>query len=250
MKNTPLHLAEALGHESSDKRIAILQQIGETGSISAAARKASVSYKAAWQAIETLNNLAGTALVEKAVGGAGGGGAILTDAGRQLLYAAARLSEARAAVLTQLEHGPASAGILALGLRTSMRNQLPCKIRRLGMAGASLRVELELADGRALCSRITAESGQLLGLYPGQAVLALCKATAVEIAQQLPAREGFNLVHGQISRTAEAGGGETGLQLAGGLQLVGFAGPAHNLSHGDAAMASVDESGIVLAIAG
>ena len=38
-------------------------------------RQLGVSYKAAWQAIDTLTNLAGAPLVERTVGGSGGGGA-------------------------------------------------------------------------------------------------------------------------------------------------------------------------------
>ena len=64
--------------ELADKRIDILRRIGDVGSISEAARRAGVSYKAAWQAIETLNNLAGAPLVEKVVGGNKGGGTRLT----------------------------------------------------------------------------------------------------------------------------------------------------------------------------
>jgi molybdate transport system regulatory protein len=73
MSRKSIHLADALGHGASDKRIDILRRIGEAGSISEAARAAGVSYKAAWQAVETLTNLAGTAVVEKIVGGSGGG---------------------------------------------------------------------------------------------------------------------------------------------------------------------------------
>ena len=62
-----LPLAEVLGHGASDKRIDILRRIGEAGSISEAARASGVSYKAAWQALETLANLAGVPLLEKAV---------------------------------------------------------------------------------------------------------------------------------------------------------------------------------------
>lgn len=104
MTQASLQLADALGHEVADKRLDILRRIGEQGSISEAARGAGVSYKAAWQAIDTLSNLAGTALLERTVGGAGGGGAHLTDAGRQLLQAADLLNSARAQVLTQLAH--------------------------------------------------------------------------------------------------------------------------------------------------
>ena len=55
--------------ELADKRIDILRRIADVGSISEAARRAGVSYKAAWQAIETLGNIAGGPLVEKVVGG-------------------------------------------------------------------------------------------------------------------------------------------------------------------------------------
>ena len=85
MSNFSLPLADVLGHEVTDKRIDILRRIGEVGSISEAARGAGVSYKAAWQALETLTNLAGVPLVEKVVGGTGGGGAALTEAGTEVL---------------------------------------------------------------------------------------------------------------------------------------------------------------------
>ena len=92
MSNSSLPLADVLGHEATDKRIDILRQIGQGGSISQAARAVGVSYKAAWQALETLTNLAGVPLVEKVVGGTGGGGAALTPAGQRVLQAAHALA--------------------------------------------------------------------------------------------------------------------------------------------------------------
>ncbi|HEY1229784.1 MAG TPA: LysR family transcriptional regulator, partial [Ramlibacter sp.] len=58
------HLAGALGHAATDKRLDLLRRVGECGSISQAARDAAVSYKAAWQAIDMLSNLAGVPVVE------------------------------------------------------------------------------------------------------------------------------------------------------------------------------------------
>ena len=80
-----MNLEQALGFEPVDKRIEILRSIDETGSISEAARLCGVSYKAAWQAVETLTNLAGVTLLNKAVGGSGGGGATLTTRGGKCL---------------------------------------------------------------------------------------------------------------------------------------------------------------------
>ena len=60
--NQPQDLGKALGHVKADKRIDILRQLDAAGSISEAARRSGVSYKAAWQAIDILGNLAGTPL--------------------------------------------------------------------------------------------------------------------------------------------------------------------------------------------
>ena len=252
---TSLKLAGALGHEAADKRIDILRRIGDAGSISEAARAAGVSYKAAWQAIDTLTNLAGSALVASAVGGAGGGGASLTPAGRQLLLAADEMARAREQVLARLagrKGGPAqAAGIAALGLRTSMRNHLPCTVRSLKTTGGMVRVELTLGHEDRLAARITRESAQLLALTPGLPVLALCKATAVHIGSAIARAAGRNLLHGSVTRTSRAAaGGEVALALAADFRLVGFAGPGHGLKLHAPATASVDETAVVVALAG
>lgn len=253
MKKTQLQLAGALGHDAADKRIDILRRIGEAGSISEAARAAGVSYKAGWQAVDTLSNLAGVALVERMVGGSGGGGARLTDAGRELLRASDELALARTQVLARLtgrgKAMPGPSSLAALGLRTSMRNQFPCMVGGLRTQGQAVRVELVLTGGMLLYSRITRESAQLLGLRAGQQVLALCKATAVKVSAEGLPGPGTNLLQGNATRVSRAaGGGEVALELDGGLQLVGFAGPGHGLKVRSRAMASVDESAIVIAV--
>jgi molybdate transport system regulatory protein len=252
MNKKTLPLAELLGFEASDKRIDILRRIGQVGSISEAARGAGVSYKAAWQALETLANLAGTPLVEKAVGGSGGGGAVLTAAGQQVLQAAQALAQARQQVLAQLQQGntAAATGRAALALRTSMRNQFPCTVGRLTPQQGQVRVPLVLADGSTLHARITRESAQLLALKPGLPVLALCKATAVEMAPRIASGAARNVLTGVVTRASRAvAGGEVSLRLPGGIQLIGFAAAGHGLRSGQTAMASVDESAVVIAAA-
>jgi molybdate transport system regulatory protein len=252
MSKKTLPLAEVLGFEASDKRIDILRRIAAAGSISEAARGAGVSYKAAWQALETLANLAGTPLVEKAVGGSGGGGAVLTPAGQRVLQAAEALAQARQQVLAQLYAGDSTQpGRAALALRTSMRNQFPCTVGRITPHQGQVRVQLLLADGSAIHARITRESVQLLDLQPGLPVLALCKATAVQVAPRIAASATRNVLSGTVTRASRAAaGGEVGLRLASGVQLVGFAAAGHGLRAGLAAMAGVDEAGMVIAAAG
>jgi molybdate transport system regulatory protein len=257
VKTATPDLAEVLGQESTDKRIDILRRIGEGGSISEAARRAGVSYKAAWQAIETLGNLAGTPMVEKAVGGSGGGGTVLTPAGRRVLEAAAMLATARAEVMARL--GPAAdvgdgagtTGLAAMALRTSMRNQFPCVVTRLVSTGSIARIGLLLPGGLPLTARITRESAQLLQLKPGREVLALCKATAVQVDAHLEPAEAHNRLTGTVTRASRAAtGGEVTLALLGGVSLVGFTVAGARLKVGDAVMAGVDESAVVVAIPG
>ncbi len=111
-----------------------------------------------------------------------------------------------------------------MGVRTSMRNQLPCHVDKLEVRGQVARVHLQLAGGAALVSRITKASAELLGLQKGQAVLALCKATAVTVSAQSATPPGVQNLTGQAVRISRgASGDEVSLQLDGGLQLVGFA---------------------------
>lgn len=250
-----LQLDAALGHDATDKRIDVLRRIGSVGSISEAARGAGISYKAAWQAIETLGNLAGTPLVEKAVGGSGGGGAQLTPAGHRLLRAFDLLAAARHAVLTQLDQedgaNSSSLGLAALGVRTSMRNQLPCVVADVSTSGAAVRVELALSDGTRLASRITRESAQLLGLRKGMAVLALCKATAVRVFDADAATQASNVLRGRVVRVSgDAGPAEVSLQLDCGLVMVGFASDRGRLNVGEACVAQIDDASVVIALAG
>jgi molybdate transport system regulatory protein len=65
----------------------LLARIGETGSIAAAGRTMGMSYKRAWALVEEMNAVFRAPLVLSARGGAGGGGATLTETGRDVLAA-------------------------------------------------------------------------------------------------------------------------------------------------------------------
>ncbi len=74
----------ATGGRIGPGKVALLEAIGETGSISAAGRAMKMSYRRAWQLVEDLNRTLGP-VVATAAGGAGGGGAQLTDTGKTLV---------------------------------------------------------------------------------------------------------------------------------------------------------------------
>lgn len=246
-------LNSALGHPAADRRLDILRRIREVGSISQAARDAGISYKAAWHALETLGNLAGAPLVEKVVGGSGGGGARLTAAGEQLLDASAHMQAMKEQVLQQFTRRqgalPALESLQRLNLRTSMRNQFPAMVKRVPKRGDAVAVQLRLADGQTLLARLTRESVQLLGLVEDLDVVVLCKAAAVHIATSVQPVDGVNRLDGIVTRVGAAKDEtEVTLQLPGGLQLVGFAAKGHGLKPGRPAQAQVDASSLVLAL--
>ncbi|MDM0034653.1 TOBE domain-containing protein [Variovorax sp. J22P271] len=246
---------DALGHGMSDKRIEILRGIGRSGSISQAARDAGVSYKAAWQAVATLTNLAGVPLVASAVGGAGGGGATLTAHGAQLLELAQALDLARRAVQTGAEAaGGAGAGtaVARLAIRTSMRNQLPATVEAVESTGRLVRVRLALGGSQRIAARITRESAELLGLAEGMQAIALCKATAVRVERaSAEGRPKGNHVVGVVAGVARGDDGdEISVALEGGLQLVGFAPSGTALRGRQRVLAAVDEAAVVVALPG
>lgn len=87
-------------------RADLLEHIHTTGSIAAAGREMGMSYKRAWALVETMNGLFRAPLVEAMKGGAGGGGARLTETGLQVLSAyrglEAESARAGAAFLAEL----------------------------------------------------------------------------------------------------------------------------------------------------
>lgn len=256
MARSRIQFDEVLRAPAVDKRLEVLRSMQHAGSISAAARANGVSYKAAWQALETLSNLAGVPLVEKVVGGSGGGGARLTAEGLRVLEAADMLNAVREQALSRLEHSRGASGLnvrglVGIGFRTSMRNQLPCVVKDIRRARGAATVVLALQDGQVLSSRITLESLQLLGLAPGQRVLALFKATAVTVAPTIVAIGEVNLLRGRVVRRGSgAAGVEVSLQIMPGLGLVGFADTETPPKLRQLAMAALEPSAVVIGYAG
>ncbi|WP_061978975.1 MULTISPECIES: winged helix-turn-helix domain-containing protein [unclassified Aureimonas] len=66
-------------------KIALLEAIGTTGSISAAGREYGMSYRRAWLLVEEMNGMFDQPVVETRNGGLKGGGAELTARGQHLV---------------------------------------------------------------------------------------------------------------------------------------------------------------------
>lgn len=66
-------------------RVKLLKAIDETGSLSKAAKAIGMSYKKAWNLIDSVNKHAQQIVVEKSTGGKDGGGTKVTEYGKELI---------------------------------------------------------------------------------------------------------------------------------------------------------------------
>lgn len=163
------------------QRIALLQHVAEQGSITRAAKAAGISYKAAWDAIDELNNLAAQPLVERSTGGRGGGGARLSAEGERVLRLYQRLQALQAQILEAAEETSDLDLLGRLMLRTSARNQLQGRISGLRREGRHDRISLDLGGGLEIEALITRGSTERLELALGGTVVALLKAGWVQL---------------------------------------------------------------------
>jgi len=178
-----------MGAFLGDTRIRLLEAIGELGSITQAAKTVPLSYKAAWDAVNTMNTLADEPLVERAVGGTGGGGTHLTAYGRRLVAFYRAMEESYQEVLDRVtqkfgSEGPGDIqqyrGLLRrMSMKTSARNQFVGPISALRDGAVNCEVTLRLDAQTELVAIITRESAERLGLTLGKEVHAFIKAQSV-----------------------------------------------------------------------
>jgi len=91
--------AIAMGPGKAD----LLRAIDETGSISAAARQMEMSYRRAWLLVDTMNQAFKSPVVVTLTGGRAGGGAAVTEFGKEVLQRYSALEEkASASVAKEL----------------------------------------------------------------------------------------------------------------------------------------------------
>ncbi|RXV69326.1 LysR family transcriptional regulator [Burkholderia stabilis] len=243
-------------------RIALLAAIGDTGSITRAAKAVGLSYKAAWDAVDTMNNLAGEPLVARSTGGKGGGGTTLTARATSLIAAFRtierehrRFIEAASAAVAGFDVDWALIG--RIGMKTSARNQLFGKVASIVRGTVNDEVTLTLPGGQPVVAVLTHESADALGLQAGADACALVKQSWVVLAVddggpdlKVSAR---NQLRGSVeSVTAGAVNSEVTLALDGGGTLTAVVTndsvDALQLADGRRAIALFKASSVILAV--
>lgn len=203
-----LQVQTELGAMLSNTRIRLLEAVDKHGSIAQAARRVPLSYKAAWDALDDLNNLADFPVIERSVGGAGGGGTRLTDYGRRLIAMFRAVEAEYQQAVDTLQQAATGADkhafqrlLRRINLRTSARNQFLCTIVRVVNGPITAQVYLSLGDGCEFQAQVTSDSVQRLALEAGREVIALVKAPAVFLMADATARTTVsNHLTGTVSR--------------------------------------------------
>jgi molybdate transport system regulatory protein len=75
-------------------KISLLEHIESSGSLSKAARELGMSYRRAWLLLDDINKMFNDPATTASVGGSGGGGARLTDLGREIVKAYREIEDA------------------------------------------------------------------------------------------------------------------------------------------------------------
>ena len=205
-----LSLQTPLGGVLTDQRVRLLEAIDRVGSLNRAAKEVPLSYKAAWDALDSMNTLAPEPLVLRSVGGAGGGGTRLTDYARQLIHLYRAMQSSQQDVLNRLPTLDAVSGdadaaqlrtlIRRMTMKTSARNQFAGTIVALTDRQGLVDVVLALGSQDRITATITPVAAQDMGLRLGDELFALVKAPGVSVSRQAPTEQaGLNILSGRLA---------------------------------------------------
>lgn len=208
-------------------RIGLLHGIARHGSITQAAKSIGMGYKAAWDAVDKMNTLAGEPLVARITGGRGGGSTTLTARGEQLVARFDALDAAHQRFVQLLSADAIDLQtdysiLRTLNMKTSARNQLLGTVSAVRAGAVNDEVELTLSGGARIVAIVTRESTQHLGLRTGITAFALIPASAIVLGTELGTARlsARNQLAGTVRQvTPGAVNAEVALELAGGETL-------------------------------
>jgi molybdate transport system regulatory protein len=241
-------------------RIGLLEAIDRFGSITRAAREVGVSYKTAWDAVDAMNNAAERPLVERAAGGLGGGGTVLTDEGKETVRLYRVLQGEHQEFIKRLERRLGDVGrfyslLRRVAMRVSARNVFHGKVVELRKGAVNTEVTLSLKGGETVCSVITNESAAILGLKAGMEAYAFFKASSVILGKDLHGAKvsARNLLFGTADRIAHGPvSAEVTVALPGGSVLTAIVTEESAkrllLAKGDHVCALVKASSVILGV--
>jgi len=172
-------------------RVELLEKIDEFGSISKASKAMKMSYKAAWDMVDAMNNLSEKPLVEKVKGGKGGGGTKVTEVGQELINSFKKFQEFYNTLLQEVDEDELRSDnhlslIRKLHMKSSSKNMITAQIKEFKQAEYNTKVELSISDGISLFAIIPTSSFIDMNLKVNGKVYALVQESSIMLATKEP----------------------------------------------------------------
>lgn len=258
-----LQLYTELGSFLSDQRIKLLEAIAIHGSLNAAAKAIPISYKAAWEALDSMNNLSEQPLVVRATGGRNGGGTTLTPYAKQLITLFKAMESEYQHTLTRMQHYLDTPSLddeevdfhklmQLVNFKSSARNQLAGKVVTVTTGAVNVIVELKVGEHLNITATITKASAEALNIEFGSELLALIKSTQVTLQKGSGLRTSANNQLDGVIRDIKVGAvcSEVSVELAGqkslGVSISQESMLAMDLQAGDQVKACFNASAVIL----
>lgn len=238
-------------------KIELLEKIAQTGSINAAAKEMKMSYKAAWERINSMNELADQPIISRTVGGKGGGGTKLTDYAYELIDTYKKLEQLHRQFINRFSEASDNPEHLSqilnrLFLTTSARNQLLATITQITINKINAIISMEIAGGGTLHSSITAKSAENMNLHIGSEVYAIIKSSDIQITTYKPKdTDKKNMIEGMIeSIIGNETDSEVSLQINEKFTLTSSLSTkdAKQLKEGEKTFALIDYANIIIGL--
>ncbi|MFX0068169.1 MAG: LysR family transcriptional regulator [Promethearchaeota archaeon] len=154
----------------------LLQLVKDRGSLVAAAKALSISYRHAWNQLKKIEERLGRPVVERFKGGfRGGGGMRLTDSGKRILKKFQRFNVYMKYALQNPELWE------AYGLRAKERNRIKGKIVEVKKDAQTASIKIKVESPVLITSIITEEAVENLDLKAGVSARVIIKATEIMV---------------------------------------------------------------------
>lgn len=178
-------------------RVELLKNIQIHGSISKAAKHMKMSYKAAWDSVDIMNNLSREPLVTKVAGGKGGGGTVITTYAKEIIKAYDELTQLHKNYLSTLNN---YFNDLVLDLKNEepVFSKLEGKITNLISKNKNYEIEITLNSNQKLITIENKEFVENRELNINNQVNLLIESSAIVITKQAPASSARNCLEGKV----------------------------------------------------
>lgn len=233
-------------------RVELLKTIDRLGSINAAAKEIKMSYKAAWERINSMNELSDQPLIVRSTGGKSGGGTTLTPYGYELIATFEKLEDAHREFIARFGEAGSNPEHLKMILNrtfltTSARNQILGKIEKITQDSIECELSIAITKGISLISSITTTSAKNMLLELDSSIYAIIKSSDIKVSKT--PQSGINSIEAVLVKKLESKTSlELTLRVSDSIELVAIAPKNEDFSIGETLYALIEKHNILVGV--